>query len=122
MTPPKVATKKRQNRQLAEFCQSALTKLVEGQILCEKLVSQALFESPSPKWRKGKNWPIMQFEFSRPRLTPARSTLKSMPIFSYMYTLLKNIKSRADRAGVSVSEQFQKFWSSNLLSKNAKKG
>ena len=43
MTPPKVATKNRQNRQLAEFSQSALTKREEGQILCEKLVSQATF-------------------------------------------------------------------------------
>ena len=35
----KVATKNRQKRQLAKFRQSAKTKLVEGQILCEKLVS-----------------------------------------------------------------------------------
>ena len=44
----KVATKNRQNRQLAEYGQSALTKLVEDQILCEKLVSQASFTLPSP--------------------------------------------------------------------------
>ena len=40
----KVATKNRQNRQLAEYGQSAKTKLAEEQILCEKLVSQASFE------------------------------------------------------------------------------
>ena len=39
ITLPKIATKNRQNRQLAEFGQSGLTKVVEGQILCEKLVS-----------------------------------------------------------------------------------
>ena len=83
----KVATKNRQNRQLAEFRQSALTKLVEGQILCEKLVSQASFELPSPKNQKGKDWPIIQFEFSRQNTHPARSTLKSMSIFSYMYVI-----------------------------------
>ena len=44
----KVATKNRQNRQLAEFCKYPKIKLVEGQILCEKLVSQAPFGLPSP--------------------------------------------------------------------------
>ena len=39
ITLPKIATKNRQNRQMAEFSQSELTKVVEGQILCEKLVS-----------------------------------------------------------------------------------
>ena len=39
ITLPKIATKNRQNRQLAEYTKSQLTKLVEGQILCEKLVS-----------------------------------------------------------------------------------
>ena len=43
MTLLKLATKNRQNRQLAEFCKSLKIKLVEGQILCEKLVSQAKF-------------------------------------------------------------------------------
>ena len=39
MTLLKLASKNRQNRQLAEYSQSAVTKLVEDQILCEKLVS-----------------------------------------------------------------------------------
>ena len=44
MTLLKVATKNRQNsqnRQMAEFCKFSNIKLVKGQILCEKLVSQA---------------------------------------------------------------------------------
>ena len=40
----KVATKNRQNRQMAEFRQTSYMKLVEHQILCGKLVSQASFE------------------------------------------------------------------------------
>ena len=44
----KVATKNRQNRQMAEFRQTYYMKLVEHQILCGKLVSQASFEWRSP--------------------------------------------------------------------------
>ena len=40
----KVATKNRQNPQMAEFRQTYYIKLVEHQILCGKLVSQASFE------------------------------------------------------------------------------
>ena len=45
----KIATKNRQNRQMAEFRQASSMKLVEHQILCGKLVSQASFESRSPE-------------------------------------------------------------------------
>ena len=40
----KVATKNRQNRQMAKFRQASYMNLVENQILCGKLVSQASFE------------------------------------------------------------------------------
>ena len=40
----KVATKNSQNRQLAELSLITKTKVVENQILCEKMVSQASFE------------------------------------------------------------------------------
>ena len=40
----KIATKNRQNRQMAEFRQAFYIKLVEHQIVCGKLVSQASFE------------------------------------------------------------------------------
>ena len=45
----KVATKNRQNRQMAKFRQTIKLKLEEHQILCGKLVSQASFEPRSPK-------------------------------------------------------------------------
>ena len=44
----KVATKNRQNRQMAEFCQVSKIKLVEHQIMRGKVVSQASFELRSP--------------------------------------------------------------------------
>ena len=40
----KVATENRQNRHMAEFRQTSYMKLIEHQILCGKLVSQASFE------------------------------------------------------------------------------
>ena len=40
----KVATKNRQNRQMAEFRQPLFMKLVEHQILSEKMVLHASFE------------------------------------------------------------------------------
>ena len=40
----KSSHQKSPNRQLAEFSQSALTKVAGGQILSEKMVSQASFE------------------------------------------------------------------------------
>ena len=40
----KIATKNRQNRPMAEFCQTSSPKVVRHQILCGKLVSQASFE------------------------------------------------------------------------------
>ena len=39
----KIATKNRQNRQLAEFRETYYTKLVEHQILIEKMVCQKFF-------------------------------------------------------------------------------
>ena len=43
----KVASKNRQNRHMAEFCPATVMKVVEHQILSEKLVSQAKFGPPS---------------------------------------------------------------------------
>ena len=45
----KVATGNRQNRHMAEFRESFEMKVVEHQILCGKLISQANFKPPSPK-------------------------------------------------------------------------
>ena len=45
----KVATRNRQNRHMAEFRESFVMKVVEHQILSEKVVSQARFKPPSPK-------------------------------------------------------------------------
>ena len=45
----KVATEISQNSQSAEFRESFEMKVVEHQILCGKLVSQANFKPPSPK-------------------------------------------------------------------------
>ena len=45
----KVATRNRQNRHLAEFRQSSLTKVVEHQILTSKMVLQPKIRSPSQK-------------------------------------------------------------------------
>ena len=43
----KVATENRQNRHLAEFRDALKLEVVEHQILCGKVVSQAKFKPPS---------------------------------------------------------------------------
>ena len=50
ITLSKVATKNRQNRQLAEFRQTSKPKLVGNQILIGKMVLQALFHWLSQNW------------------------------------------------------------------------